>query len=163
MTVARTLGSQGGEREINRRQRERREKSMASFFPVNCILLSAEDSRGGICKEGPGLKSLSLFLISSLSGLLILFLNLSGCPSFAESWLPGREKTRDHVKQSLTKLYAGSGCRQSRIYKYSRLLVHLFKKKRQEISERNWSTVSIEDQIVIFSGHYVTQRASPHI
>lgn len=68
--------------EINRRQRERgeeREKSMASFFfPVNCILLSAEDSREGICRGLDGnLPPVSaLQLISSLSGLFILFLPL---------------------------------------------------------------------------------------
>lgn len=49
---------------------------MVSFFPVNCILLSAEDSREGIWKGLDGnLSPVSAFqLIGSPSGLVVLFL-----------------------------------------------------------------------------------------
>lgn len=41
---------------------------MASSFPVNCILLSAEDSREGIC-TGRNLSPVSALLFIPLSGL----------------------------------------------------------------------------------------------
>lgn len=51
---------------------------MVSFFPVNCILLSAEDSREGICKGLDGnLSPVSAFQLIGLSGLFILFLSVS--------------------------------------------------------------------------------------
>lgn len=46
-TVDRSLGRE--KRGRDEQERERRGESMASSFPVNCILLSAEDSRKGIC------------------------------------------------------------------------------------------------------------------
>lgn len=85
-TVDWSLGSQGKrEKEINRRHRERREKSMASFFLLiaSRFLLRTAGKVSVRAWTEISLSvslscylslSLSLLLISSLSGLLILFL-----------------------------------------------------------------------------------------
>lgn len=73
--------SERKERDKHKAQAEgRREKSMASFFLVNCILLSAEDSREGIFKgldRDLSFLSLSCFFSSSLSSSPSLSLSLS--------------------------------------------------------------------------------------
>lgn len=82
VTTEWSLGSQGDQQ--NAVAEEKRGRNQWCLFPVNCILHSAEDSREGICKgldwnlsfHFSFLLPLSplLLLISSPSGLLILFL-----------------------------------------------------------------------------------------
>lgn len=154
---------------------------MGLFFPVNCILLSAEDSREGICKGLdwnlslllPLSLSLPLLLISSLSGLLILFLPFLDVLHLQshDCWEGMRPETRPREaainKNCVLTAEAGRG----RIYKYGRASCVLYISKKESGNFRGELLYFIYCQqrttVLLYNIQItrdsVTQSASPHI
>lgn len=145
---------------------------MGLFFPVNCILLSAEDSREGICKGLDWNLSLLLPLSLSLSPSCLSAPCLDSSFYFSPFWMSficrvmiagkGWGQRRGHAKQPLTKTvcWQQKQAEAGSINMAEPAVSCTSLKKSQEISEGNCfisSTVSKELQ------YYCTTFKSPGI
>lgn len=139
-TVEWSLGSKGGERERERNKHKAEGEGgeiNGIFFPVNCISLSAEDSREDICKVLNSNLSLYLSPVSRCSLAYQLCLSgLSFLPFLDVLHLLSHDccrEVRRLEQQSVTQLYSDSGS--SRAGYKNTTWLHLFKKHSRNLRE----------------------------